>query len=345
MRTAISPVRGDGGPAAEKYDHGFQLIDTENCAVKKVVFADLGGMIPFESDPFAGIAEASYFYDLPSEENFLARCEGAEAICWSWINLTHEMLDAMSSVKMICYLGIGPQAQVDMNYLWSKGIIICNTPHYGDEAVAEHAMALMLSLARQVVKADKSVREGKWERFGGVPIRGATMGVLGLGGLGSTLAAMGNALGMNVICTTRNPSEERAKAHNVAFVSLDDLMSRSDFIQLAPVLNDDTTGIIGEKELGLMKEGAYMVNVSRGQVVQQDALINALESGQLAGFATDVFAEEPATDDPLSNFDNVILTPHIAYDTPAAIINMANIAANTIKAYLDGSPINVLEPD
>ncbi len=313
--------------------------------MKKVVFADLGGLIPFESDPFAGIAEATYFYDLPSEEEFLSRCEGAEVLCWSWINLTHEMLDAMTSVKMICYVGVGPQAQVDMKYLWSKGITICNTPHYGDDAVAEHAIALMLSLARQVIKADRSVRDGKWERFEGSPIRGATMGVLGLGGLGSTIAAIGNGLGMNVLCTTRNPSEERAKAHNVQFVSLDDLLSRSDFILLAPVLNDDTTGIIGEKELGLMKEGAHLVNVSRGQVVQQDALIKALESGQLAGFATDVFAEEPPLNDPLSNFDNVILTPHIAYDTPTARFNLTKIAADTIKAYLNESPINVLEPD
>ena len=150
---------------------------------------------------------------------------------------------------------------------------------------------------------------------------------------------------MNIICTTRNPSEERAKAHNVEFVGLDELMSRSDYIQLAPVLNDGTMGIIGERELGLMKEGAYLVNVSRGQVVQQDAVLKALESGRLAGFATDVYAEEPATDEPLRHFDNVVITPHIAYDTPAAIINMANIAADTIRAYLNGNPINVLRPD
>ena len=313
--------------------------------MKKVVFADLGGMIPFDADPLADIAETSYFYDLPSADDFVARCQGAEAICWSWINLTHEMLDAMPDLKMICYLGIGPQTQIDMKYAWGKGITLCNTPHYGDEAVAEHGIALMLALARKVVQADKSMRESKWERFGGTPIRGATMGILGLGGLGAALAAIGNGLGMNVICNTRNPSDERAKAHNVEFVSLDELMSRSDYIQLAPVLNDQTTGIIGERELDLMKDDAHLVNVSRGQVVQQDALLKALESGQLAGFATDVYAEEPATDEPLRHFDNVILTPHIAYDTPAAIINMTNIAANTIRAYLNGNPINVLTPD
>ncbi len=313
--------------------------------MKKVVFADLGGMIPFESDPFAGEADASYFYDLPSPEVFVERCHGAEAICWSWINLTHEMLDAMPDLKMICYLGIGPQTQIDMKYAWSKGITLCNTPHYGDEAVAEHGIALMLALARKVVNADKSMRESKWERFSGTPIRDATMGILGLGGLGAALASIGNGLGMNVICNTRNPSDDRAKAHNVEFVGLDELMSRSDYIQLAPVLNDGTMGIIGERELGLMKEGAYLVNVSRGQVVQQDAVLKALESGRLAGFATDVYAEEPATDEPLRHFDNVVITPHIAYDTPAAIINMSNIAADTIRAYLNGSPINVLGPD
>ena len=313
--------------------------------MKKVVFVDLGGMIPFDSDPFAGEAEATYFYDLPSPEVFVERCQGAEAICWSWIDLTHDMLDAMSELKMICYLGIGPQTQIDMQYAWDKGITLCNTPHYGDEAVAEHGIALMLALARHVVRADKSMRDSKWERFGGSAIRGATMGVLGLGGLGSELAAIGNGLGMNVICTTRNPSPERAKAHNVEFVDLDELMSRSDYIQLAPVLNSDTTGIIGERELGLMKDGAYMVNVARGQVVQQEPLIEALKSGKLAGYATDVYAEEPAVDEPLRHFDNVVLTPHIAYDTPSAKINMINIAADTIRAYLNGSPINVLRPE
>ena len=202
----------------------------------------------------------------------------------------------------------------------------------------------MFDLARHVVQADRSMRRGEWDDFEGTEIRGATLGIIGLGGLGAELAAIGNALGMKVLCYTKRPSEERASKHDVTFVSMDELMSSSDYIQCAPVLNDNTRGIVGAHELSLMRKDAYLVNVSRGPVVDQEALLEVLRDGRIAGFATDVYANEPVTSDPLAELDNTVLTPHVAYDTPGAKRNMLQIAVNVVRAYLEGAPINVLDP-
>ena len=175
-------------------------------------------------------------------------------------------------------------------------------------------------------------------------IKGATLGIVGLGGLGSELAAIGNGLGMKVICHTEHPSPERAQKHNVKFVDLEELMATSDYVQLAPVLNNNTRGMIGERELGLMKKEAYLINVARGPVVDQEALLKVLKEGRMAGFATDVFAEEPVNNEPLIELDNVIVTPHVAYDTPVAKRKMLNIAVDVVRAYLQGQPKNVLVP-
>ncbi|MFQ5933471.1 MAG: 2-hydroxyacid dehydrogenase, partial [Dehalococcoidia bacterium] len=268
--------------------------------MKKIVFADIQGFEPPEGDPLADIGQVEFYYDLPTPETFLERCNDAAVIVWGWVNITREILDQCKALEMVLYMGIGPESQLDMKYTHSKGITICNTPHYGDLAVAEHGIALMFALARHVVQGDKSMRQGQWGRFEGTELRGATLGIVGLGGLGSELAAIGNALGMKVICHTKRPSPERAAKHNVAFVELDELMSTSDYIQCAPVLNDETRGIIGEHELGLMKKDTYLINVSRGPVVDQEALLKVLKEGRIAGYATDVYADEPPTNEPLA---------------------------------------------
>ena len=312
--------------------------------MKKVVFADIAGFEPLAEDPLADIARAEYYYDAPSDDVFLDRCRDTELMVWGWVNISNEMLDQLSKLEMVVYMGIGPESQLDMKNARSKGITICNTPHYGDLAVAEHGIALMFDLARHVVQADRSMRRGEWADFEGTEIRGATLGIIGLGGLGAELAAIGNALGMKVLCYTKRPSDERAKAHNLTFVSMDELMSSSDYIQCAPVLNDNTRGIVGSHELSLMRKDAYLVNVSRGPVVDQEALLEVLRDGRIAGFATDVYANEPVTSDPLAELDNTVLTPHVAYDTPGAKRNMLQIAVNVVRAYLEGAPINVLDP-
>ena len=154
---------------------------------------------------------------------------------------------------------------------------------------------------------------------------------------------MGNSLGMEVICFTRRPTPERAEQHNLRFVDLDELMSSADFVQLAVALNDETTGLIGKRELELMKRDAYLINVARAVVVDQSALLDVLANAGIAGYATDVFESEPDYDHPLAKLDNVIVTPHIEWGTPGAAKRTLRIAMDNVLAYLDGRPQNVVE--
>ncbi|MFQ5873329.1 MAG: 2-hydroxyacid dehydrogenase [Dehalococcoidia bacterium] len=312
--------------------------------MKKAVFADIGVFSRLESDPLAEIVEARYHYDTPDANTLAQRCRDVHIVVWGWGSITNEIIDSSPNIEMICYLGVGAGGQIDLQYAKSKGITVCNTPHYGDLAVAEHGVALMMASARKVVQADRSIHKGQWESFGGIELRGATMGIVGLGGVGVELAVIGNALGMNVICYTRRPSPERAEKHKVRFVNLDELMSTSDYVQMAQVLNDETQGMIGEQELGRMKKEAYLINVARGQVVDQAALLKALKENRIAGYATDVFEEDPVKKEPLLELDNVIATPHIAFDTPGAKKKMLEIAIDNVRAYMEGKPQNVLVP-
>ena len=311
--------------------------------MRKVVWADLDRFPEVErQETLAVAAEASYYYDLPDVDTFVERCRGAEVIAWSWIDITGEVIDNLPGLKMACFLGVSANI-IDLAHARSKGITVCVTPNYGDRAVAEHAVALMMDLARHLAQAAASVRAGRWERFEGTELRGSTLGVVGLGGVGAEIAALGNALGMEVICCTRRPSPERAARHRVRLVELDELLSQSDFVQLALTLNAETDGMIGPRELGLMRPQSYLVNTSRAAIVDQDALRETLERQRIAGYAADVFVREPAYDEPLAKLDNAVLTPHVAFDTPDAKRRMLNIAMDNVLAYLDGRPQNVLE--
>lgn len=312
-------------------------------ALKKAVFADIGVFEPLEGDPLEGIVDAVYHYDSPDAATLAQRCRDASIVVWGWGNITNEIIDSSPNIEMIVYIGVGAAGQIDVKYANSKGIIVTNTPHYGDLAVAEHGIALMFASARKLVQADRSMHKGKWESFAGTELRGSTMGIVGLGGVGVVLADIGNALGMRVICNTRRPSPERARKHKVEFVELDELMSTSDHIQLAQALNDATQGMIGERQLGLMKKGAQLINVARGELVDQKALLKGLKEGRIAGYATDVFEVEPVKNDPLLDLDNVISSPHIAYDTPGAKKNLLDIAVDNVRAYVSGQPQNIYE--
>ncbi|MFQ5872641.1 MAG: 2-hydroxyacid dehydrogenase [Dehalococcoidia bacterium] len=306
------------------------------------MLTDLEGFPRVEEEPLAGVDLKSY-YDIPDDETFIQRCNGAPIIALGFFYLTREVIDRCPALEMISYLGVGAGSRIDLQYARSRGIMVCNTPHYGDLAVAEHAITLMMASARKLVQADRSMRQGQWEYFVGKELRGGTMGIVGLGGVGAELAAMGNALGMNVICHTRHPSRERARKNRVKFVDLDELMSTSDYIQLAQALNDETRRMIGEWELGLMKKDAYLINVARAGVIDPEALLKVLKEGGIAGYATDVFEEEPVKKNPLLELDNVISSPHIAFDTPAAKRKMLEIGINNIRAYLQGESQNIYE--
>ena len=313
--------------------------------MKKVVWADLSDYgAPGEDAQraLAALADTHYYFDRPNVDVFLDRCRGATVIVSDLLEITKEIIDQLPGLEMISIFGVGTN-HINRSYAQSVGITVCNTPHYGDSTVAEYALGLMLAVSRHILRADRSMREGKWEAFPGKDLRGSTMGIVGLGGVGAELATFGNALGMEVICHTNSPTPERAQMHNVRFVDLTELMSTADFVQLAAELNAETTGLIGRPELSMMKRGAYLINVARAGLVDQAALLDTLKSGRIGGYATDVYEVEPAINHPLAQLDNVILSPHIAWATPGAAERTLRIAVDNVLAYLDDRPQNVVE--
>ena len=196
-----------------------------------------------------------------------------------------------------------------------------NTPEAPAIAVAELTIGLLLSLARQIPRADSSMKEGRWAKkeFRGWQLNGKTLGVVGLGHIGEKVARLAKAFGMKILITKRTPpSPEILKELEAEFVSLDELLRRSDVISLHVPLTPQTYHMIGEKEIQLMKDGAFIINTSRGAVVDEKALFNALKSGKLGGAALDVYEMEPPKDYSLMKLPNVVCTPHIGAQTVEA---------------------------
>ena len=315
--------------------------------MKKVVWPDLYDFTFTATeqvkdwDRLHTLAEVDVYFDKPDLTTYLDRCKDATAIALNWVHLTKDLLDQLPKLELICPLAVSVN-QVDLKHAEKLGITVCNAPHYSDSTMAEHALGLMLSLCRGITKADREIREGKWNAIEGTDLRGSTLGIVGIGGIGSELAAMGNALGMNVIANTKRPSNERAKAHGVQFKELDELLIGSDFVQLAVTLTDETTHLIGKREFELMKPSAYLINISRAQVVEENSLLEVLRSRRIAGYATDVFEKEPSYNHPLATMDNVVVTPHMAWNTPRAGRGLLNVVTGNLLSFLEGNPQNVV---
>ena len=236
---------------------------------------------------------------------------------------------------MIGRAGIGVD-NVDIPAATAKGVIVMNTPFGNSITTAEHAITMMLALARQIPQADASTQAGKWEknRFMGVEITAKTLGVIGCGNIGSIVADRAHGLRMKVIAYDPFLSAERARDLGVEKVELDELFKRADFITLHTPLTDKTKNIIDAKAIATMKKGVRIINCARGGLVDEAALRQALDSGQVAGAAFDVFVEEPATTNPLFGHPNVVCTPHLGAATTEAQENVALQVAEQMSDYL-----------
>ena len=293
----------------------------------------------------AGLEDVRHYNDLPDAGEFISRCRDADALIWAWTRLTPAILDQCPNLKIVSFMGVGASDRIDLNHAWAKGIVVCNTPHYGDHAVAELGFAILLALTRRVTRADRSVRESRWEQneLEGVGLLGKTMGVVGLGGSGARMAAFANAFGMRVLATTARPSPQRADEHHVEFVPLDDLLSRSDVVSVHVALTERTRHMIGQEQLALMKPAAFLVNMARAEVVDTGALARALRDGRIAGAAVDVWDEEPPPPGhPLLGLENTVLTPHLGFVTVENYRAFFRTAVGNIRAWLDGTPVNTL---
>jgi phosphoglycerate dehydrogenase-like enzyme len=254
-----------------------------------------------------------------------------------------EVLRQLPKLKFITVFGIGTDS-IDLVTAKELGITVSNIPGKTAPVVAEHAFALMLAAAKRVVFQTGEMRDGRWgTRIDNVYLNGKTLGVIGAGPIGARMIQLGKAIGMDVLAWTFNPSSERADQLGAPFVSLDELLQRSDVVSLHLPLTDQSRGMIGTRELGLMKPGALLVNTGRGPLVDEAALISALDTGHLAGAGLDVFTQEPLpADAPILRCKQVVLTPHNADSTPEGLDLLNDGAVENAIAFLEGSPQNVV---
>ena len=258
--------------------------------------------------------------------------------------VTKDVLDAATNLKVIGRAGIGVD-NVDIPYASGKGVVVMNTPFGNSITTAEHAIAMMFALARQIPEANDRTQKGEWPKNGfmGVEVTGKTLGLIGAGNIGSIVASRALGLKMKVIAFDPFLTPERAIEIGVEKADLDTLLARADFITLHTPLTDETRNILSRENLGKTKAGVRIVNCARGGLIDEDALADMLQSGHVAGAALDVFQTEPATESPLFGVPNFICTPHLGASTTEAQVNVALQVAEQMADFLvNGGVTNAL---
>jgi D-3-phosphoglycerate dehydrogenase len=238
---------------------------------------------------------------------------------------TH-LVELCGALKHIVFLGTGPASYMSLADMAARGIKVHIIGNYGDTAVAEHTIALLLASCRDIARMDREVRAGAWVPHEGVQLLGKTLGIIGLGGIGAEVLRIGRGLGMEVIAWNRTPRP------GAPLVSLDELLARSDVISMNLTLNDETRGFLGPAQFARMKPGVIFVNTARAGLVDEAAFIDALRSGRIRHAGLDVFHAEPLKpDDPLARMDNVTLTAHAAFRTPEASMTLLRRAIDIVR--------------
>ncbi|HWP46025.1 MAG TPA: D-2-hydroxyacid dehydrogenase family protein [Candidatus Limnocylindrales bacterium] len=251
------------------------------------------------------------------------------------------LLERLPRLKLLVTTGTR-NASIDMEAAAKLGIVVSGTGLL-IQPTAELTWGLILALLRNIPYEDQAVRSGHWQLRIGIGLHGKVLGILGLGKLGSQVAAFGKAFGMSLLAWSQNLTPERAAQCGATLVGKEELLSRSDIVTIHLVLSDRTRGLIGARELALMKPTAYLINTSRGPIVDEKALIEALEKGTIAGAALDVFDIEPLPlDHPFRRLKNTVITPHIGYVTKETYEVFFRDAVEDIQAFLAGKPVRVL---
>ena len=297
------------------------------------------------ADPLAedGVARLRQLGDVEvrtkqSETDLVASIGEFDAlVVRSETKVTAAVLAAGRRLRVVGRAGVGID-NIDVAAATERGILVVNAPRGNIVAAAEHTVALLMALARNIPQADASVRRGEWTRskFAGVEIRGKTVGIVGLGNIGSEVAKRAQGLEMEVVAFDPAVPPERAEQFNVQLLPLDDLLARADFVTVHAPLVEATRNLIDARRLALMKPTARLVNAARGGIVDEQALYEALRDGVIAGAAADVFAQEPAGENPLFTLPNFVATPHIAASTVEAQASVAFDVAEEVAAVLQG---------
>jgi phosphoglycerate dehydrogenase-like enzyme len=251
------------------------------------------------------------------------------------------LLERLGKLKLLVTTGVR-NASIDLKAAAERGILVCGTDVVPSSTV-ELTWGLVLALARHISREDEGMRCGRWQTTVGIGLEGRVLGLLGLGNLGSRVATIGKVFQMRVIAWSENLTAERASSLGVERVEKEELFRRADFLSIHMVLSKRSRGLVDAPELGVMKPTAYLINTSRGPIVNENALIAALQSRKIAGAALDVYDQEPLpADHALRRLDNVVLTPHLGYVTVENYRKMYGQAIEDIRAFLEGRPIRII---
>ena len=296
---------------------------------------------------FEAIGE-TIVYDRTPADQIISRIGDAEIVIVNKTPLSEEVFRECPSIRYVGVLATGYNI-VDVEAAKNRGIPVCNIPTYGTTAVAQMTMALLLEVCHHAAEHSMAVKAGEWTNnvdwcFWNYPLielSGKTMGIIGFGRIGQTVGKLARAFGMQVIAYDEHQSESGKEI--VDYVALDELLARSDVISLHCPLFESTKGIINRENIGKMKEGVIILNTSRGQLIEEDALTEALESGKVYAAGLDVVSTEPIREDnPLLKCGNAIITPHIAWAPKESRQRLMDIAVDNLIAFVKGEPKNVV---
>ncbi len=287
-------------------------------------------------------------HERTASDDVVSRARDAEVV---FTNKTIIDGDAIRSLPKLRYIGVLATGYniVEVRAAQARGVIVTNVPTYGTRSVAQHVFSLLLELTQHVGHHSETVREGRWVRspdfcywdYPLVELDGMTMGILGIGRIGQAVADLATAFGMKVLAYSRRVPA--VLSPNIQMVELDRLFAESDVLSLHCPLNDESKEIVNARNLALMKSSSYLINTSRGFLVNESDLAAALNSAQIAGAGLDVLAiEPPSAENPLLKAQNCLVTPHIAWATRAARQRLMAVAVDNLESYLGGHPINVV---
>ena len=285
-------------------------------------------------------------YDNTTEQQLSERIQGADIIVTKEMPVSAEMIQKFpESVKLICEAGTGYN-NIDLEATRKKGITVCNIPSYSTERVAHTAIMMILNLSSAMQVQMKMLACGNHDNFTRnlqvphVEVNGKTLGIIGAGHIGRKVIQIAQALDMNILVYTRTPREDEKGIH---YVSLEELLKNSDYISMHCPLTESTKHMINKESLSLMKPSAFIINTSRGALIDETALIEALENGTIAGAGLDVQETEPPEENsPLYTMDQVLLTPHMGWKGLETRQRLVSILADNIKQFMEGNPINVV---
>lgn len=301
-------------------------------------------------DPLAQFGELTVYDDVPeNEDETVERIGDAEIVVSNKTKITRGIIDRCPGIRLLAVLATGFDA-LDVQYAAQKGIPVCNVPAYGTASVAQYAISLLLEICGQVAHHSEAVHQGRWQSSGQwcfwdyplTELEGKTMGIIGFGRIGQKTGVIAKALGMKILAYNRSRSESGAAIGT--YVPLDELLAQSDVIALHCPMSPEMKGIINKNTIARMKDGVIIINNSRGQLVEEQDLADALNSGKVRAAGLDVVSTEPIREDnPLLTAKNCLITPHISWAPKESRQRIMDMTADNIRAFLNGTPQNVVD--